>query len=190
MLPEQRTIGLVEDDPIMGESLVQRLSLEGAHVAWWRSKEEAIRGLVSFDVDVVICDIRLPDGSGEDVFWEARRSQRNVPFLFMTAYSDIDQAVRLMKGGAGDYVTKPFEMATLLTRLSDIAPGGSLGRTWSSTLKGARFNAEKAEIERALAETGGRIGEAARRLDVSRTTLWSHIKTLGIDSKAFKRSRS
>ncbi len=82
---ERNTIGLIEDDPIMGESLVQRLSLEGADVTWWRTKQDAIKGLEALDADVVICDIRLPDGNGEDVFHAARR-RGDVPFLFMTAY--------------------------------------------------------------------------------------------------------
>ena len=42
---ERRAIGLIEDDPIMGESLVQRLVLEGADVSWWRTKAEAVTGL-------------------------------------------------------------------------------------------------------------------------------------------------
>jgi DNA-binding NtrC family response regulator len=188
MSPEHHSIGLIEDDPITGESLVQRLSLEGAEVTWWRTKEAAILGLQALEADVVICDIRLPDGSGEDVFWEARRRRYTVPFLFMTAYSDIDQAVRLMKAGAGDYVTKPFEMRTLLDRLSDITPAAVPGKSHRG-LRDARGEAEKTEIERALFETRGRLGEAARRLGVSRTTLWARMKALGIDRKGF-RSRS
>ena len=184
MLPERHSIGLVEDDPIMGESLVQRLTLEGAEVTWWRTKGDAITGLQGLQADVVICDVRLPDGSGEDVFWDARRRHNAVPFLFMTAYSDIDQAVRLMKAGAGDYVTKPFEMRTLLHRLSDITPAAR-ARSHRG-LRDARGEAEKTEIERVLVETRGRLGEAARRLGVSRTTLWARMKTLGIDRRSFR----
>jgi DNA-binding NtrC family response regulator len=186
---ERSTIGLIEDDPIMGESLVQRLSLEGADVTWWRTKQEAIKGLEALDADIVICDIRLPDGNGEDVF-RATRRRADVPFLFMTAYSDIDQAVRLMKAGAGDYVTKPFEMGTLLSRLSDIAPGTCLRRPQPSSLRDARGEAERAEIERALAGTGGRLGEAARRLEISRTTLWARMKALGISHRRSRRSKT
>lgn len=185
MWPERNTIGLVEDDPIMGESLVQRLSLEGAQVQWWRTKEEALKGLAVLDADVVICDIRLPDGSGEDIFREVRR-RNPAPFLFMTAYSDIDQAVRLMKAGAGDYVTKPFEMQTLLRRLSDIAPSAGLMRSHPGSLRDARGEAEKIEIERSLMDTSGKLGEAAKRLGVSRTTLWARMKALGISRKRFR----
>lgn len=180
MSPEHgRRIGLIEDDPIMGESLVQRLRIEGAEVSWWRTRADALRGLTVGMPDLVVCDLKLPDGSGEDVFQATRRGG-GVPFLFMTAYADIDQAVRLMKAGAGDYVTKPFEMAQLLQRirmlLAEHAPATAPG-----SLRAARGDAEKLQIERALMETSGRVGEAARRLGVSRTTLWNRMKALGME---------
>lgn len=117
---ERRAIGLIEDDPIMGESLVQRLSLEGADVTWWRTKAEAVTGLARRRHHAVICDLKLPDGTGEDIFVEAVKSEGVPPFLFMTAYGEIDQAVRLMRCGAGDYVTKPFEMTSFLERLETL----------------------------------------------------------------------
>jgi DNA-binding NtrC family response regulator len=190
MSRERNVIGLVEDDPIMGESLTQRLTLEGSQVHWWRTKSDALKGLQASDPDIVICDIRLPDGSGEDLFAEARRQQRTAPFLFMTAFSDIDQAVRLMRAGAGDYVTKPFEMSDLLGRLAGLSPGMVASRSHASSLRDTRGEAEKAGIERALSETGGRLGEAARRLAISRTTLWARMKTLGIERRPRKRSKS
>ncbi|TGD94563.1 sigma-54-dependent transcriptional regulator [Methylobacterium nonmethylotrophicum] len=113
---EGRTIALVEDDPIMGESLVDRLTLEGAAVQWWRTCREAYRGLKATPVDLVVCDMRLPDGTGEDVLKAGGDAAETPPFLFVTAFGDLDQAVRLMRQGAGDYLTKPFEMATFLAR--------------------------------------------------------------------------
>lgn len=113
---EGRTIALVEDDPIMGESLVERLTLEGANVTWWPTCKEAQAGLARAAPDLVICDIQLPDGTGEDVLEAASSAKQTPPFLFVTAFGDIDQAVRLMRNGAGDYLTKPFEMAPFLSR--------------------------------------------------------------------------
>ncbi len=183
MLLDRRRVGLVEDDPIMGESLVQRLRLEGAAASWWRSKSDAIRGLSADPPDVVVCDLRLPDGNGEDVFAAAGRGAAAPPFLFMTAFADIDQAVRLLKSGAGDYITKPFEMATLLQRLSLLidAPRATVS---SSSLRDARSDAERMQIERMLVETGWRVGEAAKRLGISRTTLWGRMKALGIEKRS------
>jgi len=121
---ENRRFALIEDDPIMGESLAQRLQLEGAKVQWWRSGAEALRGLVGAAPDVVICDIRLPDRSGEEVFRSVARDCRTPPFLFITAYGEIEQAVKLMREGARDYLTKPFIMGELLSRLEHIIGPG------------------------------------------------------------------
>jgi len=117
---ERCAIGLIEDDPIMGESLVQRLVIEGADVTWWKTKAEAVSGLARRRQHAVICDLKLPDGTGEEIFIETVKSERAPPFLFMTAFGEIDQAVRLMRCGAGDYVTKPFDMTSFLERLETL----------------------------------------------------------------------
>jgi DNA-binding NtrC family response regulator len=121
MLPDALSIAVVEDDPIMGESLNQFLELEGCRVAWWRTGEEALTGLEKATPDVVICDIRLPDMSGEEVFRRAARDIASPPFLFMTAYGQIDQAVALIRAGGGDYVTKPFDLDDLIARARALA---------------------------------------------------------------------
>jgi DNA-binding NtrC family response regulator len=121
-------LALIEDDAVMGESLLVRLSLEGADMRWWTSGAEASRSLPAFGPEVVICDIRLPDDGGEALFDRLAR-HTPAPFLFMTAYSDIEQAVRLMRAGAADYVTKPFEFGDFRARLERLLlPGaGALG---------------------------------------------------------------
>jgi two-component system response regulator HydG len=119
MLPERARIGLVEDDPVMGGSIVQRLELEGWQVTWWQSGREAIGAIpaAAHALDLVICDIRLPDVSGETVFNELARQPNTPPFLFVTGYGEVDQAVRLMRSGAVDFMTKPFEMDEFLKRI-------------------------------------------------------------------------
>lgn len=119
---ERRMIALVEDDVIMGESLVERLGLEGAVVTWFRTAEEAKSQLHLVGADLVLCDIRLPDGLGEEVFAAAVAAGDAPPFLFITAFGDIDQAVRLMRDGARDYVTKPFAIADLVERIAQALP--------------------------------------------------------------------
>lgn len=126
MSPERPSIGVIEDDPIMGESLNQCLELKGYDVVWWRTGREAVIGLEKELPDLVICDIRLPDISGEDVFRRIARSGVAPPFLFMTAFGQIDQAVALMRAGAGDYLTKPFRIEDLLLRARAL-----VGRKWT-----------------------------------------------------------
>jgi DNA-binding NtrC family response regulator len=108
------------------------------------------------------------------------QSRNGAPFLFMTAFADIEQAVRLMKAGAGDYITKPFEMAHLLERIR-LLLGHQVKPSTPPSLRAARGEAERLQIERILLETGGRVGEAAKRLGVSRTTLWNRMKLLGLE---------
>ncbi|CUH67119.1 C4-dicarboxylate transport transcriptional regulatory protein DctD [Thalassovita gelatinovora] len=113
-------IALVEDDEIMGMSLVQRLEIEGAEVIWLKQVNRAIGALRTprAPIDAVISDIRLPDGTGEELFNTLCRTATPPPFLFITGHGGIEQAVRLMQAGAADYVTKPFEMAVFLERLA------------------------------------------------------------------------
>jgi DNA-binding NtrC family response regulator len=116
----ERVIGLVEDDQIMGESIVQRLALEGVTVKWWQRGRDALREIPQSKLEAIVCDIRLPDLNGEDVFREAARSSNVPPFLFITGHGDIDQAVRLMRAGAADYFMKPFEIDEFLIRIGEL----------------------------------------------------------------------
>ncbi len=114
-----RYLVLIEDDALMGTSLLQRLELEGAEVTWVK---QAVRGISAVrtprrPVDAVICDIRLPDGTGEEVFKTVSQKSAPPPFLFITGQGEIDQAVRLLRAGAADYMTKPFDMPAFLSRL-------------------------------------------------------------------------
>ncbi len=115
-----RRIVLVEDDRIMGASLMQRLTLEGAEVQWHRHVARALPAIRTprNRLDAVICDIRLPDGTGEDLYDTLTRFGTPPPFLFITGQGGIDQAVRLIRSGAADYITKPFEISRFLERLS------------------------------------------------------------------------
>ncbi len=117
---------LVEDDEIMGGSLMQRLKLEGATVSWHKQTRTALGAIRTprMPVDAVISDIRLPDGSGEELFTTLCQSTTPPPFLFVTGHGGIEQAVRLMKAGAIDYVAKPFEISVLLERLANLLAVG------------------------------------------------------------------
>ncbi|MBI1219395.1 MAG: response regulator [Rhodobacteraceae bacterium] len=122
-----RHIVLVEDDEIMGGSIYQRLRLEGAVVHWVKQVARAVGAIRTpgHPVDAVVCDIRLPDGSGEDLFFRLSDSVSLPPFLFVTGHGGVDQAVRLMRAGAADYIQKPFEMSAFLQRLSLLVGAGS-----------------------------------------------------------------
>ena len=113
-------IALVEDDPIMGESLSERLSLEGYETSWFTTLKEADFSLNNTSFDVVISDICLPDGNGEALLPIIKQLINPPPMIYITGYGTIDQAVSLLKQGARDYLTKPLEISQLLKLLSRI----------------------------------------------------------------------
>jgi DNA-binding NtrC family response regulator len=121
MLPHERElIGVIEDDEVMGGTLTHRLELEGYRTFWWHTGRDALEGLCTAQPELVICDIQLPDMSGEDVFLRALPRVSATPFFFITAFGEFDQAVRLTKAGAVDYITKPFAASDLLERISRV----------------------------------------------------------------------
>ncbi len=108
-------ICLIEDDPIMGEALSDRLALEDFNCDWFKNGQDAIFALTHAKYDVVISDIQLPDINGEDLFVQLKNTSTTLPpFIFTTGYGTIDRAVRLLKLGARDYLTKPLDIRVLL----------------------------------------------------------------------------
>jgi DNA-binding NtrC family response regulator len=117
-------ICLVEDDEIMGESLCDRFRLEGFEIEWKRTAAQAEDAIVSGSYSVIISDVRLPDRSGETLFGQLRRRMPTPPpFVFITGFASIDRAVALLKEGAADYVSKPFELDELISKIRALSLG-------------------------------------------------------------------
>lgn len=118
---------LIEDDEVLGASLVQRLRLEGYGVRWGRTLAEGEALLRRAPRPrLVLCDMRLPDGSGEELLLRLMPELGGVPVVAMTAYGGVEQAVRLMRAGADDYLAKPFGMEAVLDRLASfVEPAAS-----------------------------------------------------------------
>lgn len=113
---------LIEDDEIMGESLAERLQLEGFEVDWCKTLVEASQHLDTHRYNLVVSDMRLSDGNGGEFFLNLiDKAALLPPFLFMTAYGSIDKAVELLKRGAADYVTKPFDPDVLMTKIKTLS---------------------------------------------------------------------
>lgn len=153
---EGRRIVLVEDDEIMGASLLQRLTLEGAEVQWHRQISRALPAIRTprRPVDAVICDVALPDGTGEDLYTTLTRTGHPPPFLFITGQGTIGQAVRLIRSGAADYIVKPFDLADFLSRLARVMrPRGDEDMPAQSGITDAARAVDRQIVEAAQRET-------------------------------------
>jgi DNA-binding NtrC family response regulator len=107
---------LVEDDALLGESLAERCRIEGLPFEWFRDAGAAQLALERRRFGVVLCDLRLPDMSGAELF-AALEAKTRPPFIFMTGFGSIDEAVGLLKAGAADFITKPFDLDQLMARV-------------------------------------------------------------------------
>jgi DNA-binding NtrC family response regulator len=107
---------LVEDDALLGESLAERFRIEGLPFEWFREAGAAQLALERRRFGVVLCDLRLPDMSGAELF-VALDAKTRPPFIFMTGFGSIDEAVGLLKAGAADFITKPFDLDQLMERV-------------------------------------------------------------------------
>ncbi|MBK8012777.1 MAG: sigma-54-dependent Fis family transcriptional regulator [Deltaproteobacteria bacterium] len=104
-----RPILLVVDDKRNMTRLMAKVMKHDADVRTADHGAEALRLLASQPVDVVLCDLKMPDMDGLDVLRACRRLRPEAEFVLMTAYATVGTAVEALKLGAYDYLTKPFE---------------------------------------------------------------------------------
>ncbi len=109
---------LVEDDEIMRLSLEDRLRLESIPVQAVCDLSNARKELEKGEIDLVITDIRLPDGTGIELFSDISNRFPGIPVILMTAFGDISDAVSLVQAGALDYLTKPFKIGEFISKVA------------------------------------------------------------------------
>ena len=116
-MDENRTILLVEDDPIVTASLTERLTEAGYGVVSFDSADKALQELVRAAPHVVITDVRLPGTDGIDFLKQLRQQDESLSVIVMTAYATVSDAVTAMKLGAADYLPKPVLAEELLVKI-------------------------------------------------------------------------
>jgi len=111
------TILLVEDDPILGRSLVVSLEIEGYKLTWAKDLRSGLDAESKGQFDLIILDVNLPDGSGLDLCVAVRAKMSRIPIIFLTAKTDESSVVAGFEAGANDYVKKPFGNRELFARI-------------------------------------------------------------------------
>jgi DNA-binding NtrC family response regulator len=108
------TILVAEDKESMAAMLKETLESEGYGVLVARDGPEGIRLLREHKVDLVLTDLKLPKKTGIDVLRFSKEENHLRPVIIMTAFGSVETAVEAMKGGAFDFITKPFDTDHLL----------------------------------------------------------------------------
>ncbi|MDK8263520.1 sigma-54 dependent transcriptional regulator [Pseudomonas oryzihabitans] len=115
---------LVEDDRALREALADTLELGGYRYRAVDSGEAALLALAEESFGLVISDVNMPGIDGHQLLASIRLRDPALPVLLMTAFGSIERAVEAMRGGAADYLVKPFEPRLLLETLARCCPQG------------------------------------------------------------------
>jgi DNA-binding NtrC family response regulator len=111
---------VVDDQKVQRKNLAFYLKSQGYDVDGAESGEEALSKLQSGCFDIVITDYKLDKMSGHELMLRAREIQPSVEFIVMSAFGNIPLAVDLMKDGAADFISRPFEFAAMLNAIEKV----------------------------------------------------------------------
>lgn len=112
ILKQQSKILIVEDEVLFARAVMRRLQKAGYECAHVESLQDARASAKQFSPDIVLLDMRLPDGNGLDLL--AELIAKNAAVIVMTAHGEVSDAVSAIKQGAVDYLKKPIDLEELL----------------------------------------------------------------------------
>lgn len=136
---------IVDDEPSIREFLEIMLSHDGYEVRTAATGEEAIKLYRQHEPDLVLTDVKMPGMSGLDLLRQIHSIDPSVPVIAITAYASADDALRAVKEGAYDYVSKPFEIDDLRIIIRN-------------ALEMRRLRKENTDLRRCV-DSGRRFGE-------------------------------
>ena len=141
MNPANPTVFVVDDDASVRKALARSIQAAGLHVKTFASARQFLDQGPPEGPGCLVLDVRMPGLSGLDL--QAELNSRNIqtPIIFITGHGDIPVSVKAMKGGAVDFLTKPFKVNALLTVIQEALKK-------DERLQASR--AEKSEVQRRL----------------------------------------
>lgn len=111
---------IIEDDLVLCRVLRNWLERKRMRVECVCSVAQARKTIAATDADIILSDMRLPDGDGIGILEWMNENRYRIPFIVMTQHAEVLSAVRAMKLGAEDYLPKPFQPETLYTMLNGL----------------------------------------------------------------------
>lgn len=171
-MDENRTILVVDDDDVLRMRLEKSFTRRGLIVYVAEDFESAVEQVKQFKPDLAVLDLKMPGKSGLDLLKELKTLSPETKFVILTGYGSITNAVEAVKLGATNYVTKPADADAVLHAFNEQVESEVEPEFPPPSLASAQWE----HIQRVLADCGGNISEAARRLDIPRRTLQRKLK--------------
>lgn len=146
-----RTVLVIEDDPAIRTGLLDALAFAGYQTTAAAHAREGLQQAVAAELDLVILDVVLPDGSGFEVLQEIRRCRPRLPVIMVTARGAEPDRIFGLRHGADDYVVKPFSAAELLARVEAVLRRSAERPLDVATAEvaGCRVDFQRREVKRA-----------------------------------------
>src|SRR5579863_10272089 len=159
-LAEQPVVLVVDDEPDLLELVSLTLNRMNLKTRTAADLGSARRLLKSERFDLCLTDMRLPDGDGLDLVAWIQENRAAVPVAVITAHGNVESAVRALKLGAFDFVSKPLDLGVLRKLVgSAIKLGGAVAGETAATLRGARLLGRSALMEQ-LRDMIGRVARS------------------------------
>jgi DNA-binding NtrC family response regulator len=170
---------VVDDDPGLSEVIGMLLEREGYGVDHASTVKAGLERIHVPSVDLVITDLKLPDGTGLDVIAGVRARRPRLPIIMITSYSSMESAIDALRAGANDYIIKPFNNDEFLRAIARALNERRL-------VRGARPLAIEEYIREVIERFQDSYSEIAlaRMLGIGRKALWMRRRQWGL-----KRSR-
>ena len=111
---------IIEDEPALNESILFYLKNEGFVCETALNYNEASQKINDYNYDLIVVDIMLPDGSGLNIVRELKASYLNTGIIILSAKDSLDDKLLGLDLGADDYITKPFHLAELNSRIKSV----------------------------------------------------------------------
>ena len=138
---------IVDDEPYMRESLQEILSEIGYFCDVCANGKEALEKLEYNAFHLIVSDVKMPNMNGIDFLRTLRDRGSDVPFLLMTAFATVPQAVQAIKRGAEDYITKPFDPEVLIEKIEKILGSNFESRSAESNSGKIDFIGQSSKIK-------------------------------------------
>ena len=182
------TVLIVDDDPEFRDSVARLLRTVGLDTQQFSSVADFFKAAPPDGPTCLVLDVRLPGLSGLELQRELATANRQLPIVFITAHGDIPMTVQAMKGGAIEFLTKPFRDQDLLDAI-DTGLARDRARREKENALGAlreRFNTlSSREREIMFLATAGRLNkQIAHEMDIAISTVKVHRTNLMRKMKA------
>jgi two-component system, NtrC family, response regulator PilR len=164
-MPDARVL-IVDDEPDLVELVALTLSRMGLRSASAGNLHEAQRILLTETFDLVLCDMRLPDGDGLDLLDWMQTRRPGLPCAVITAHGNVETAVRALKQGAFDFLSKPLDLGALRRLITSALKLGERPGDGGLTYQGPRLLGHSAPM-RQLREMIARVARSQAPVHVA-----------------------